>query len=129
MNRMYLIAAFLGLAASPALGLDGQIGTHDPSTVIVCDGKYYVYATGNGIPFAISDDGWTWRRGSSVLSTLPGGRPSPEVLNYAGGNSGTNAWAPDVIKMGDGYFMYYALSGANHRAVVALVTNKTLDPN
>jgi arabinan endo-1,5-alpha-L-arabinosidase len=128
MSRMSLIAAFLAMVASPVLGLDGQVGIHDPSTVIVCDGKYYVYATGNGIPIAESDDGWTWRREGSVLSNLPGGRPSREVLNYAGGNNGTNAWAPDVIRVNDNYFLYYALSGANHRAVVALVTNKTLDP-
>ncbi len=129
MIRMSLIAVFLALSASAVFALNGQVGTHDPSTVIVCERKYYVYATGNGIPILVSDDGWTWRSGGSVFSNLSGGRPSQEVLKYSGGNLGTNAWAPDVIKMGDTYFMYYALSGSDHRAVVGLVSNKTLDPN
>ena len=40
-----LLATVLALA-SIALALDGQIGIHDPSTVVLCDGKYYTYGTG-----------------------------------------------------------------------------------
>ena len=36
----------LSLHGQPAL--DGQPALHDPSTVIVESGKYYVYATGGG---------------------------------------------------------------------------------
>ena len=64
-----LIAAVLTLA-SPVFALDGQIGIHDPSTVIQCDGKYYVWGTG-GNPL-VSDDGWTWSRGTpAARSTCP----------------------------------------------------------
>jgi arabinan endo-1,5-alpha-L-arabinosidase len=122
-------AAILGFSINTALALDGQVGSHDPSTVIECNGKYYVYSTGTRIPILESDDGWTWRTAGNVLSNLPQGRPSDEVIKYAGGNNGTLAWAPDVAHVGDKYFMYYALSGSAHRAVVALLTNKTLDPN
>jgi hypothetical protein len=38
--------------------LDGESGTRDASTVIVGNGKFYVYATGNGLPITGSDDGW-----------------------------------------------------------------------
>lgn len=129
MKRFLSIATLLMSAAISAFGLDGQPQTHDPSTVIECNGKYYDYGTGGSIPMMISDDGWIWRRAGSVLTNLPGGHPGQNVLTYAGGNSGVNAWAPDVIKVGDRYFMYYALSGTSHRAVVALLTNKTLDPD
>ena len=48
---------------------------HDPSTVVVHDGKFYAYGTGNGLPISISDDGWTWRRAGTSVSythlTLP----------------------------------------------------------
>ena len=46
---------------------------HDPSTVIQADGKFYVYATGNGLPALVSDDGWTWRRTGSLMQAVPGG--------------------------------------------------------
>ena len=53
--------------AVPLVALDGQPGLHDPSTVIAENGKYYVFATGNGLPMSISDDGWTWRRAGGVM--------------------------------------------------------------
>jgi arabinan endo-1,5-alpha-L-arabinosidase len=84
--------------APPVLALDGQIGIHDPSTVIECDGKYYTYGTG-GNPL-VSDDGWTWRRGVTPLRT---------------------GAAPDVIHIGDRYFMY--ISG------VTMISSKSLDTN
>ena len=127
MTKLPSVAALLLMAPIWAFGLDGQPQTHDPSTVIQCNGKFYNYGTGAGIPIMVSDDGWGWRRAGNVLSNLPNGRPGEDVIRYAGGNNGTSAWAPDVVKVGDLYFMYYALSGANHQAVVALLRNKTLD--
>lgn len=53
--------AVLSLAPG-AFALDGQVQIHDPSTVVQCDSKYYVYGT--GLPCLTSDDGWNWRRGN-----------------------------------------------------------------
>ena len=75
-----------------------MINIHDPSTVTECDGKYYTYGTG-GNPL-VSDDGWTWRRGTTPART---------------------GAAPDVIHIGDRYFMY--ISG------VTMISSKSLDPN
>ena len=86
--------------ASPVFALDGQIGIHDPSTVIQCDGKFYVFGTGGG--GLISDDGWTWRGGA----VRPGG-----------------GVAPDVIHIGDRYIVTYGGTGAIHT-----MWTKTLDP-
>jgi arabinan endo-1,5-alpha-L-arabinosidase len=97
MKLSYLIAAILPLA-STAFALDGLVQIHDPSTVTVCDGKYYTYGTG-GNPL-VSDDGWTWRRGVTPART---------------------GAAPDVIHIGDRYFMY--ISG------VTMISSKTLDPD
>ena len=98
--------AFLWLV-STTFALDGQIGIHDPSTVIQCDGKYYTYGTGGAS--LVSDDGWTWRRGTA---------PSRSGL------------APDVIHIGDRYYMYVARNvGAQPRAEVNMIWSKTLDPN
>lgn len=92
---------------SIAFALDGQIGIHDPSTVVQCNGKFYVYGTGGSA--LVSDDGWTWRRGVS---------PPRRGL------------APDVIHIGDRYYMYVAANtGAQPKAAVNMLWSKTLDPD
>jgi arabinan endo-1,5-alpha-L-arabinosidase len=112
------------LLSSPVLALDGQPGMHDPSTVIMHDGRFYVYATGNGLPIAISDDGWTWRRAGTVMQKVPGGKPGPDVL----ARGGNNTWAPDVIRSGDKYFIYYSAPGTQPKSAIGLLVGTTLDP-
>ncbi len=102
--RFFAAAAFALVSA--AFALDGQIGIHDPSTIIQCNGKYYTFGTGGGS--LVSDDGWTWNRGAS--------RPGGGV-------------APDVIRLADRYCLYYATSARQPKADVHLLWNKTLDPN
>ncbi len=101
-----LLATVLALA-SLAFALDGQIGIHDPSTVVLCNGKYYTYGTGGSS--LVSDDGWTWRRGTA----LP-----------------RRGLAPDVIHLGDRYYVYVAANiGAQPKAAVNMIWSKTLDPD
>ena len=123
MKRCLMLMIALLLTA-PLAALDGEPGMHDPSTVIVHDGKFYVYATGNGLPIAISDDGWTWRRAGTLMQALPGGRPGPDVL----ARGGNNTWAPDVIRSGDKYFVYYSAPGTQPKAAIGLLVGRTLDP-
>src|SRR5690348_14834136 len=91
-----LLAAVALCLVAPALALDGQPGLHDPSTIVVDHGRFYVYATGNGLPFSTSDDGWTWRRAGMLMLAVPGGRPGADVI----ARGGNNTWAPDVIQVG-----------------------------
>lgn len=103
---LFLAAAFA--TAAPSFGLDGQIGIHDPSTVIFANGRFYTWGTGgNGL---VSDDGWAWRQGAQL--------PRRNL-------------APDVIHIGDRYFIYTAanIDRQPTKAEVYLLTNKTLDPN
>lgn len=123
--RITLVAAAITLLVAPTLALDGEPGMHDPSTVIEAGGKFYVYATGNGLPAFASDDGWTWHRAGSVMQAVPGGKPGPDVI----ARGGNNTWAPDIIHAGDKYFLYYAAPGAQPKAAVGLLVGKTLDPN
>ena len=105
MKSIVLITALA--LASPSFGLDGQIGIHDPSTVIRANGKFYTWGTGgNGL---VSDDGWNWRTGAQL--------PRRNL-------------APDVIHIGDRYFVYTAanIDRQPTKAEVYLLTNKTLDP-
>ena len=39
-------SAIVLLVASLVFALDGQIGIHDPSTIMICSGKFYTYGTG-----------------------------------------------------------------------------------
>jgi arabinan endo-1,5-alpha-L-arabinosidase len=108
-----------------AYALDGDVVIHDPATVIQLAGRYYTYGTGNGLPILSSDDGWTWRRAGSLMSVVPGGKPGPEVLARGGNNS----WAPDVIHIGDQFFVYYAAPGTQPKAAIGLLVCRTLDPS
>lgn len=98
-----IIAVALG---SIAFALDGTVNIHDPSTIVLCDGKFYTWGTG-GAGLA-SDDGWTWRRGTA----LP-----------------RRGLAPDVIHIGDRWYVYTAANiGAQPKAAVNMIWSKTLDP-
>jgi arabinan endo-1,5-alpha-L-arabinosidase len=104
----YALFAIVLALATIAFALDGQIGIHDPSTVVMCDGKYYTYGTGGSS--LVSDDGWTWRAGTA----LP-----------------RRGLAPDVIHIGDRYYVYVAanIGGQATKAAVNMIWSKTLDPS
>jgi arabinan endo-1,5-alpha-L-arabinosidase len=93
-----------------APALDGEPYIHDPSTVTFSDGKYFTFGTGGG--GLMSDDGWTWKSGA----VRPGG-----------------GVAPDVIKIGNRYYVTYAKGGGGmsggHASNVYVMWTKTLDPN
>ena len=106
---------FMGITALLTLSqsIEAQIGQpyiHDPSTIAMCDGKYYTYGTGGG--GLISADGWHWKDGA----VRPGGGA-----------------APDVIKLGDRYLFIYGATGGGlgggHNGVILTMWNKTLDPH
>jgi arabinan endo-1,5-alpha-L-arabinosidase len=113
MKLKSLAAAALALFSlclfSPAFAEDGEPYIHDPSTVMQCAGKYYTFGTGGG--GLMSDDGWTWHSGA----VRPGG-----------------GLAPDVIHLGDRYFVAYASKGGGmnggHAGAINTMWTKTLDP-
>jgi len=120
-----LLLCGCGVLATTAYALDGEIQVHDPSTVIVSGNRYYSYGTGNGLPVLTSDDGWTWRRAGSLMSAVPGGKPGAEVL----ARGGNNTWAPDLIHLGDKFFLYYSAPGTQPKSAIGLLVGRTLDPD
>ena len=119
-----IVSASLLLTSPSVRALEGDVRLHDPSTIIEADGRFYVYGTGPGLPALVSDDGWTWRRAGQVMQAVPGGRPGPEVL----AKGGNNTWAPDIIRSGDRYFLYYSAPGTQPKSAIGLLIGKTLDP-
>ncbi len=97
--------------------------THDPSTIVKCNGEYWLFATGRGIVSRRSRDLTSWRAGPRVFSTAPAW-----TRQAVPGNRGY-FWAPDVIHLKDRFLLYYSVSrwGGNTSAI-ALATNPTLDP-
>jgi arabinan endo-1,5-alpha-L-arabinosidase len=121
-----IIAALCALAVSvsPAMALDGMLNIHDPSTIIVCDGSYYVYGTGRGIPILTSTDGFTWKRSGHVFDQIPS-----EVVAVVPNHTGNGIWAPDVLKVSNRYYLYYAVSvWGSFESAIGLMTNSTLNP-
>lgn len=114
--KHHLLAAALallptGLAAqsNPVAQMEGEPWIHDPSTIVESDGKYYTFGTfGGGL---VSNDGWTWKSGP----LRPGG-----------------GVAPDVIKLGDRYYVAWAVGGGGmnggHKSDVKIMWTKSLDP-
>lgn len=103
------IAVFSICAANTVIAQVGKPFIHDPSTIAVCDGKYYTFGTfGGGL---ISEDGWTWNGGA----VRPGGGA-----------------APDIVKIGDRYLIAYGATGGGlgggHNGRILTMWNKTLDP-
>ena len=82
------LAAVLLVAVAPAFALDGDPRMHDPSTVVLHEGKFYSYGTGNGLPISVSDDGWTWRRVGTLMQALPGDVPVRKSLRAAAATRG-----------------------------------------
>ena len=125
LTRTHITLAAALLLVVRVWALDGDVGLHDPSTIVRDGSRFYVYATGGGLPMSVSDDGWTWRRAGGVMQSVPGGRPGADVIT----RGGNNTWAPDVIKVGDKYFLYYAAPGTQPKAAIGLLVGKTLDPS
>jgi hypothetical protein len=64
------VAAAAPSSIAPLLALAGDPAMHDPSTVVVHDGKFYASGTGGGLPVSVSDDGWTWRRAGILMQAV-----------------------------------------------------------
>src|SRR4051794_29536614 len=78
-------------AAVPASAqLTGQLGAHDPSTLIKDGSTYYYFATGQGIISRRSSNRTQWNSGASVFATAPAWTTAA-VPGFTG-----NFWAPDV---------------------------------
>ena len=105
----FSLSMLLALPGAASAQLAGEPFIHDPSTIQESNGRYYTWGTGRGS--LVSDDGWTWIQGAE----RPGG-----------------GLAPDVIKIGDRYYLAYAIGGGGlnggHASNINVYWTKSLDP-
>jgi arabinan endo-1,5-alpha-L-arabinosidase len=119
-----LACTLLVTIAAPVRALDGYLFIHDPSSIAVCDGTYYIFGTGRGIPIMTSGDAYTWKYSGRVFDHIP-----DSVHSVVPKNNGADVWAPDIIMLNGQYYMYYAVSvWDSFVSAVGLITSPTLNP-
>jgi arabinan endo-1,5-alpha-L-arabinosidase len=96
---------------------------HDPSTIVQSGGEYWLFSTGQGIRSWRSRDLTQWEEGPRVFESPPGW-----TTNAVPGFRG-HIWAPDIIRSGERWLLYYSVSTwGKNRSVIGLATTPTLDP-
>ena len=127
-RRLWLLAVVtvtIPMIAATSPGATGARGTavHDPSTIVKRDGEYWLFSTGRGICSWRSRDLARWEQGPAVFAA-----PPAWTTNVVPGFRG-HFWAPDIIRVGERYLLYYSVStwGKNTSAI-GLTTNPTLNP-
>jgi arabinan endo-1,5-alpha-L-arabinosidase len=104
--------------------LTGQLGVHDPSTIIKDGSRYYIYYTGNGVSSKYSNNLVSWQNGPRVFNPAPAWT-TQEVPTNTG-----HLWAPDIFKHGNEYRLYYSISSfGSQDSAIGLATNTTLNPS
>jgi arabinan endo-1,5-alpha-L-arabinosidase len=112
------------VSAQPAPSLRGFIDTHDPSTLIKCKSRHYMFYTGQGILSKSSSDKIFWSAGPPVFNSAPAWTTNA-VPGFAG-----IFWAPDILFFNGLYHLYYAVSTwGSQVSAIGLATNPTLDPS
>lgn len=123
-TQVVVSAASPGPADQPEVFGSRHVRTHDPSTIIRCKDEYWVFYTGRGIPSYHSRDLVKWQAGPAVFTNAPAW-----AAQAVPANRGLYYWAPDVIRLGDHYLLYYSVSSfGKNQSAIGLATNPTLDP-
>lgn len=119
----FIVVQSLGFfATASATTVTGSIGSHDPSRMVLCNGKYYICSTGGGMK--VSTDRIQWTNG---INPFKDGLPAwaKELIPTARG-----IWAPDIIFWKGRYLLYYSVSNKDSsQTCVGLTTSPTLDPD
>ncbi|HTB63686.1 MAG TPA: arabinan endo-1,5-alpha-L-arabinosidase [Opitutales bacterium] len=102
-----------------------NVAMHDPSAIVKCKDEYWIYRSQNQSYRSKDLLNWTAGPRNAVLSaSFPWFNDA--VPGYANGPA---FWAPDCIKVGDKYFLFYAISAfGKNTSAIGLVTSPTLDP-
>ncbi len=101
----------------------GDVRAHDPSTIVREGDTFYLFHTGRGGPSKFSRDLKTWQQGPVVFAQVPNWwkEVAPENNGWW--------WAPDVIKIGERWAIFYSVSSfGKNTSAIGLVTNETLNP-
>ena len=114
----------LSANSPPAVAqLTGDTEIHDPSSIVKCGERYWVFGTGRGIISRSSTNLVEWHAGPPVFTNPPTWADA-----WVPGHRG-RFWAPDIIHLRDRYLLYYSVSTwGSRQSGIGLVTTRSLDP-
>lgn len=116
-------------APAGSLALTGAtMPVHDPA-ILADNGTYYLFATGNNgdaeglLALRTSTDLANWQLRGGSYRNLPAWTAT--VVPGTGG-----MWAPDIVKVGNEYRLYYSVSATfgRNQSAIGLATATTIDP-
>ncbi|RYP70931.1 hypothetical protein DL769_004822 [Monosporascus sp. CRB-8-3] len=97
------------------------VNTHDPSIIRRDDGTYFRFSTGGRIAVHSAPDiTGPWRYEGAAL-------PAGSVIDLPGNQ---DLWAPEVVKVGSTYHLYYSVSTfGSQESAIGVATSPSLDMN
>lgn len=97
---------------------------HDPSTVVTEKGVSWCFGTGNGVAVLRRDDqGWQHAGELFPRDALPAWHREKVPENEG------HLWAPDVIRVGSKWWVYYSVSSfGRNRSAIGLASRSKLGP-
>jgi Glycosyl hydrolases family 43/Viral BACON domain len=113
-----VFAAWTANAITP--NLSGTLNSADPSPLVWDGSIFYQFTTGTqGIWYSTSPNLSAWTAGGYVSPTGTTGVYPSWIQTYVPSWTVGNIWAPDVVKIGNMYYMYYAVSsfGTSNSAI------------
>jgi arabinan endo-1,5-alpha-L-arabinosidase len=101
-----------------------DLRVHDPSTIVRAEGAWWLFGTGRLVLSARSPDLLKWEKLSPALKA-----PPSWAREITPNNERAYYWAPDIIRLGDRWALYYSVSefGKNTSAI-GLATSPVLNP-
>lgn len=108
-------------------GEPGPFGVHDPSTVVSEKRAETCFYTGRGVRILRREGRrGEWERAGSIFRR----GQYPEWHREAVPENRGHLWAPDVIRVGERWLVYYSVSDfGKNTSAIGLASNATLDPD
>ncbi|MBE8716206.1 family 43 glycosylhydrolase [Cellvibrio polysaccharolyticus] len=103
-----LLLGFSLTSVLPATALDltGLVNSHDPGAIVRDGDTLFHFTTGHGVWYSTSTNLTHWTGAPSTVF----GSSWPSWINSAVPGFDGHFWAPDVIQMGNYYYLYYSAS-------------------
>lgn len=124
---VFLVTAVGGFSATndfTPFVLSGQTFTHDASSIVADQGRFYDLGTGPGIRVKSSPDLFQWSNEAPVFARAPAWTKAA-VPGFDG-----YFWAPDVVRVNGKFLLYYSISTfGKQTSAIGLATSPTLDAN
>lgn len=100
-----------------------DVPIHDPC-IIEQNGRFYIFATGQGISVWSSTDRVNWKHEAPVFAAPPAWAVET-VPTFKG-----HIWAPDISFHDGLYYLYYSVSAfGKNTSAIGVATTKTLNPS